>query len=104
MLRCCALLSMRNFETLADMGAQGEVTAESMMSVLNDVKALEDLLFAVSNVFKCEVAYPEEKRDELNALVERVTVKLLMSTAVVMSKSEFADFMKRAKEFRDNED
>lgn len=104
LLRCCAMLSIRNFETLADMAAQDEVSDESMSSALNDVKAVEDMLFAVSNIFKCEKSYSDEKREGLNSLMERVTIKMLMATATIMSPSQFDDFMNRAKEAHEDDD
>lgn len=97
-LRCCAMLSMRNFESIATMAAEGEVNDTDMQSLLNDVKALEDMIYAVSNVYKCEKAYPEDKRNSLNHLAERVTANMIMTAAVALDPDRVQEMLAKARE------
>lgn len=98
LLRCCAMLAMRNFESIAIMAGDGDVTDESMQSLLNDVKAFEDMIYAVANIYKCEKAYPEDRRKELNHLAERVTANMIMTAAVALDPDKVQEMLAQARQ------
>ena len=89
LLRGCSMLALRNFERLADMTSEQDISESSMNRILNDVKTLEDLLFSLTKLYKCEMDYTDTERENMNKSVERVTANLLLSAAWGMDSEDF---------------
>jgi len=92
------MLALRNFERLADMTNEQDISESSMNRILNDVKTLEDMLYALTKLYKCEMDYTDTERERMNTSVERVTANLLLTAAWGMDSDDFKDMIDKIRE------
>ena len=98
LLRGCSMLALRNFEKLADMTNEQDISETSINRILNDVKTLEDLLYALTRLYKCEKDYTDTERESMDKSIERVTANLLLSAAWCMDADDFKEMIDAIRE------